>query len=37
LKCTAAAPADGVSCPMWLAFLDRIMHKDGELIAFLQR
>ena len=37
MKCPAAAPADGVSCPMWLALLDRIMDKDGELIAFLQR
>jgi hypothetical protein len=37
LKCTAVAPADGVSCPMWLAFLDRIMNENRELIAFLQR
>jgi putative DNA primase/helicase len=37
LKCTAVAPADGATCPLWLAFLDRIMNENRELIAFLQR
>jgi putative DNA primase/helicase len=37
LKCTAVAPADKTTCPMWLVFLDRIMNKNHELIAFLQR
>jgi putative DNA primase/helicase len=37
LKCTAVAPADGATCPMWLAFLERIMDKNRELIAFLRR
>jgi putative DNA primase/helicase len=37
LKCTAVAPADAATCPMWLAFLDRIMNKNRDLIAFLQR
>ena len=37
LKCTAVAPADAAACPMWLAFLDRIVNENRELIAFLQR
>lgn len=34
-KCTAVAP-DG-NCPAWLAFLDRIMGGNADLIAYLQR
>ena len=37
LKSTAVAPADGVTCPMFFAFLDRIMNENRDLIAFLQR
>jgi putative DNA primase/helicase len=34
-KMTAVTP--GGECPMWLAFLDRAMNSDPELIAFIQR
>jgi putative DNA primase/helicase len=37
-KITAVAPAPpGTDCPLWRAFLARIMAGDGELIRFLQR
>jgi putative DNA primase/helicase len=37
-KITAVAPAPpGTDCPLWRAFLDRIMAGDQELIGFLQR
>jgi putative DNA primase/helicase len=37
-KVTAVAPAPpGTPCPMWQAFLKRVMAHDDELIAFLQR
>jgi putative DNA primase/helicase len=34
-KTTAVGPAG--ECPMFLAFIDRIMARDDELIAFIQR
>lgn len=37
-KITGASPAaPGTACPLWLAFLDRIMAKDEEPAAFVQR
>jgi putative DNA primase/helicase len=37
-KITAVAPAPaGTDCPLWRAFLDRIMAGDTDLIRFLQR
>ena len=37
-KITAVAPAPpGTDCPLWRAFLTRIMAGDDELIRFLQR
>jgi putative DNA primase/helicase len=41
-KLTAVAPADHADCPLWLAFLTRIMQRDDPevtdaLIAYLQR
>jgi putative DNA primase/helicase len=37
-KITAVAPAPpGTDCPLWRAFLDRIMAGDNQLIDFLQR
>jgi putative DNA primase/helicase len=37
-KITAVAPASpGTDCPLWRAFLNRIMGGDPELIGFLQR
>lgn len=35
IKQTTVTP--GGSCPTWLAFLDRVMGGDAELIGFLQR
>jgi P4 family phage/plasmid primase-like protien len=36
--CTKAAPVvAGGECPMWLAFLDRVMAGDRELVAYLKR
>ena len=38
--CTKQVPVDfdaHAKCPMWLAFLDRIMRGNPDLIAFLQR
>jgi putative DNA primase/helicase len=34
-KLTAVAP--GGDCPMWLAFLDKALAGDAELISFIQR
>ena len=34
-KMTAVVP--GGDCPMWLAFLDRITDRDGELQSYFQR
>jgi putative DNA primase/helicase len=34
-KCAAVSP--GGSCALWLAFLDRIMDGDKELVSFIQR
>lgn len=36
-KCTAAPPAPFADCPLWLAFLDRVMGGNDDLIAFLKR
>jgi putative DNA primase/helicase len=37
-KQTGVAPAPpGTLCELFLKFLDRVTHKDGELIGFLQR
>jgi putative DNA primase/helicase len=37
-RSTAVAPAPpGMGCPLWLAFLARVMNEDQELIRFLQR
>ena len=36
-KITGTAPDASCPIPTWLAFLDRIMARDAELIAFLQR
>ena len=37
-KMTAVAPAPpGTDCPLWRAFLDRIMDTNAEMIGFLQR
>lgn len=34
-KMTAVAP--GGDCPLWLAFLNRIMNGDAEMVAYLRR
>jgi len=36
-KITGTSPADTMTCPRWLAFLDEATDKDDELIGFLQR
>ena len=36
-KITAVTPAETATCPLWLAFLDRVMGGDEALIKFLQR
>ena len=36
-KITAEPPDEYADCPKWLAFLDRIMRGDDEMIAFLKR
>jgi len=35
-KMTSVTPAD-IDCPTWLAFLDRVMGRDTDMIDFLQR
>jgi putative DNA primase/helicase len=35
-KCTSVAPAEG-GCPLWQAFLNRILDGDVQLIGFIQR
>jgi putative DNA primase/helicase len=36
-KCAPVALAPEAKCPLWLAFLDRTMEADTEVIGFLQR
>ena len=35
-KMTAVGPSDA-GCPTWLKFLERVLHKDADLVEFLQR
>jgi putative DNA primase/helicase len=35
-KCTTVAPVEG-HCPLWRAFLSRVLDNDDQLIGFVQR
>jgi putative DNA primase/helicase len=35
-KITAVAPTEG-GCPLWRAFLDKVLDEDGQLVEFVQR